>query len=303
MQQYNKAEKARLLKKSKQAKTKQRQEKLARRNPARIEGQIAQLKGLQESGEIRPHERKTLSELEDELVKVRKAREVLGVREERDHRGGEGSRRPEGRRSELGSRTTTTTTATTTRPGPGPGGAGRGSEKKSGGGGGGGVDSDSGESTASSVRDIPMPSGTPPPPPPPRKIYQQQQQRAPHSLPPRPPSPVAITTYEAKPVVRDLKKEAAVFVPAAVQKRAIVRAAPAAPAAPALSEGAGGGESKVQETLAAAAAAAPAATRLLLGMVNAAPDVEGRPWVQAEVDEEYERFRMEMEMEMEVEHE
>ena len=300
MQAYNKAEKARLLKKSKQTKTKQRQEKLARRNPARIEGQIAQLKGLQESGEIRPHERKTLSELEDELVKVRKAREVLGVREEQDHRGG-GSRRPEGRRSELGSRTTTTTTATTTRPGPGPSGAGRGSEKKSGGGGGGGVDSDSGESTASSVRDIPMPSGTPPPPPPPRKIYQQQQQRAPHSLPPRPPSPVAITTYEAKPVVRDLKKEAAVFVPAAVQKRAIVRAALAAPAAPALSEGADGGESKVQETLAAAsaAAAAPAATRLLLGMVNAAPNVEGRPRVQAEVDEEYERFRMEMEMEME----
>lgn len=288
MQAYHKAEKARQLKKSKQAKTKQRQEKLARRNPARIEAQIAQLRGLEESGEIRPHERKTLSELGEELVKVKKAREALGVREDdrdrdrdrnRDRDGDRGGPRQRGRG--------------VSGPGTRPGGAGRGSsEYKSSRG---GEDSDSGESTASSVRDIPMPTGTPPPPP--RQNYRQQQQpqRAPHSLPPKPPSPVAITTYEAKPVVRDLQKEAAVFVPAAVQ-RAIVRAAPAPPA-PTL----GDEESKVQQTPWAPPAELTTA-RLIMGaagMVNAAPDVEGGLQMQVEVDdEEYERFRREMEMDM-----
>ena len=93
----------------------------------------------------------------------------------------------------------------------------------------------SGSETDESVRRIPMPRDTPPPIP--QKYLQQRNPananlqplgegkgcgaRAPHVLPPRPdPVVQAQTVYEAKPAVRDLKKEAvSAFVPVVVQRK------------------------------------------------------------------------------------
>lgn len=59
-----------------------------------------------------------------------------------------------------------------------------------------------GESTCSSVRDIPLPPGPLPP------------------LPgEEPPKQDVKTTYESAPVMRDLRKEAAAFVPTAVKRK------------------------------------------------------------------------------------
>ena len=93
MQAYHKAEKAKALKKAKGEKTKLRQEKLARRNPDRIARQIADFKALEESGELKPHDKKVLGELEKELVAVKKAREVVGVKEEERGPGASGGGR------------------------------------------------------------------------------------------------------------------------------------------------------------------------------------------------------------------
>ncbi|KAI5804912.1 hypothetical protein EDC01DRAFT_626823 [Geopyxis carbonaria] len=86
----------------------------------------------------------------------------------------------------------------------------------------------------------------------------------PGPLPPLPgePVPEVKTTYEAAPVLRDLRKEAAAFVPAAVQRRLDAQKAAAAPTDDG-DEGAGDGEEGEGEG----------------GMgtgvrVNAAPDVE-----------------------------
>src|SRR5919199_835916 len=81
-----------------------------------------------------------------------------------------------------------------------------------------------GESTSSSVREIPMPPGTPPPSPrrkPSPPSSQQPQPRQPHALPPKPVFPAPVTTYSAAPIVRDLRKEAAVLVPAVVQRKVL----------------------------------------------------------------------------------
>jgi len=66
-----------------------------------------------------------------------------------------------------------------------------------------GDESDSGDSTSSSVREIPLPPGPLPP--------------VPGEAPP--PKPETKTTYESAPVMRDLRKEAAAFVPAAVKRK------------------------------------------------------------------------------------
>lgn len=77
-QQQRKLEKAKQLKKSRAELQAKRNEKLARRNPDRIQRQIDDLKALEASGEIKPREKAILDDLERDLKAVRKAREALG---------------------------------------------------------------------------------------------------------------------------------------------------------------------------------------------------------------------------------
>jgi hypothetical protein len=115
-----------------------------------------------------------------------------------------------------------------------------------------------GESTASSVADIPLPPGPLPP--------------LPGETPP--PKQEVKTTYEAAPILRDLRKEAAAFVPVAVKRKLEAqKALRQGEEAPAESEG------TEQEGAVPQAAFIP--------RVNAAPEVD--------VDEELRRFNVEVE--------
>ncbi|RPB24414.1 hypothetical protein L211DRAFT_837332 [Terfezia boudieri ATCC MYA-4762] len=138
-------------------------------------------------------------------------------------------------------------------------------------------DSDSSSSIASSVAEIPMPEGSPPPLPPPA-----QRQRQPHALPPKPVAAQAVMTYEAKPVVRDLRKEAAAFVPVAVKRRMVTTQTTAK------AEGGEGGKVDKDEDEKVSSVGV-----LGMGHLNAAPEIGKK----MEVDEEYERFQREMEVE------
>ena len=74
-----KLEKQKNLKKGKAEALVRRNEKLARRNPDRIQRQISDLKQMQESGQkLRPREEQILEALERDLRAVQKAREALG---------------------------------------------------------------------------------------------------------------------------------------------------------------------------------------------------------------------------------
>lgn len=77
MQAWHKKEKQKQIKKGKVEKSKIRTEKLARRNPDRIQKQIDEFKALEESGRISTHDRKQLQELEKDLAAVKKAKETL----------------------------------------------------------------------------------------------------------------------------------------------------------------------------------------------------------------------------------
>lgn len=96
-----------------------------------------------------------------------------------------------------------------------------------------------GEETDESVRRIPMPRDTPPPIPRTPGTGSKRRRgegnahpnanleplgkegRVQHELPKKPEAPAPRTTYEAKPVVRDLRKEAVkAFVPATVARKA-----------------------------------------------------------------------------------
>ncbi|KAK6360998.1 hypothetical protein TWF730_007113 [Orbilia blumenaviensis] len=214
-----KSEKAKALAKSRGQRQQQRQEKLSRRNPDRLQRQIDELKDKETKGlALSAHERKTLDELERDVKAVRKARDALGVPQEQE-RGQRGDR--------------------------GGGDRGRGGFRGRGGRGGrGGFDGrqrygrragddgeDSDSSTASSVAEIPLPTG-----PPPLKQFQIGRKDV-EPLPahltglpskpgaagtgvgaPKPSQPV-VTTYSSAPVMRDLRKEAVVFMPAAVQRQ------------------------------------------------------------------------------------
>lgn len=198
VQEAKKAEKQKQLRKQKATLQTQRQEKLARRNPARIQRDIENLKQASESGEIRPHERQKLAELEKDLAAVNKARAALGDKapvfreyrgdDDRGDRGGRGGRggssRGGGRGGVLGKR-------------------GRDGSRK---------DEESSD-TDEDARDIPMPRDTPPPIP--RKYLRGGY--AGEEAPPEPKKPTIV--YEAAPQVRDLRKEAARFVPAAVAQK------------------------------------------------------------------------------------
>ncbi|KAL8683476.1 MAG: hypothetical protein Q9186_000516 [Xanthomendoza sp. 1 TL-2023] len=241
-----KADKARALKKGKAAISAQRNERLATRNPSRLERQIGDLKALaadSPSG-LGGRDKKQLEELEKQLGLVRKAREKVGDRAPTFGAGGARGGRGEG----------------------GGGGGGGGGERGRGRGRGGvlgkrsrGDDagregSSSGDETDESVRRIPMPRDTPPPIPFRYRRHHHERggrargghddghnngfasrnanmeplgegrERVIHALPAKPEAAAAAvvpkTTYEAKPMVRDLRKEAVrAFMPAVVARK------------------------------------------------------------------------------------
>lgn len=206
VQAAKKVEKAKQLKKQKAQVQAQRTEKLARRNPARLQRDIDELKALEQSGELRPHDRTRLSQLEKDVAAIRKAREALGDKAPQF--------RDEGRHGD------------STR-----GGAGRGRGR----GGNGGVlgkrrrDGTSpgmeSSDTDADVSSIPMPKDTPPPIP--RSHRPQNPNETPlgdpKMPPPEPKKPQIV--YEAAPVMRDFKKEATRFMPTTVQlKKKLARA-------------------------------------------------------------------------------
>jgi hypothetical protein len=200
-----------------------RNEKLARRNPDRLQKQLDELKAIETGGgKLTTHEQKILGELEKDLRAVRKAREVLGDKAPSfSSRGG----RDEGR-----------------------GGGVLGKRRRNGQFGRG--DSDESD-VPEDVKSIPMPRDTPPPIS--REVmdkwYQArrehqgrvdqadrrgtqanniplgenprrlpQTERGSQSLRVATPVLEARTVYEAAPAIRDLRKEAvSAFVPAAVR--------------------------------------------------------------------------------------
>lgn len=200
-----KQEKQKSLKKGKAEQLARRNEKLARRNPDRLQRQINEFKSMEESGQkLRPRDKEVLEALERDLRAVLKAREALGDKAPKFDQGGRDG--PHGPRREggdhvLGKRRRDNA-------------FGRQQEESD------------GSETDEDVRRIPMPRDTPPPIP---REYQRKRgpaqnedsdRRGPHALPSKPPVVEAKTVYEAKPEIRDLRKEAVnKFVPAVVRMK------------------------------------------------------------------------------------
>jgi WW domain binding protein 11. len=193
-----KQDKQKSLKKGKAEAQARRNEKLARRNPERIQRQINDFKAMEEAGEkLRPRDKEILEALEKDLRGVLKAREALGEKAPK-FSGGHGPRRDgdavlgKRRRDEEHGRYP--------------------------------HESDSSD-TDEDVRRIPMPRDTPPPiPRQPRRQAprdnEDSERRGPHALPSRPPAVEHKTVYEAKPEIRDLRQEAVnKFIPAAVRMK------------------------------------------------------------------------------------
>lgn len=173
----HKADKKQALKKSKANVQAQRNEKLARRNPERLQRQIDDLKSLATTQQLRPKDQATLDQLEKDLRAVKKARDALGEKapvykqtREGEHHASEQRKR---RRQ----------------------------------------DDDQDEQTDEDVRKIPMPRDTPPPVP--RRNQPHQLPNKPAAAAAAAPVP-AQTTYSSAPVLRNLAQESKRFVPAAV---------------------------------------------------------------------------------------
>lgn len=146
MQAHHAAQKKAQKRKHAQERQKVRYEKLAKRNPVRLERQVNAYKSIPE--EMRTdHEKKQLDELEKELKSILKAKKEMGLETEED-------RQPKKKRDD--------------------------------------EESDYSD-TDDEARDIPLPPGPLPPLP-----GQEEKKQI---------------VYEAKPVLRDLRKEAAKFVP------------------------------------------------------------------------------------------
>lgn len=194
VQDHKKQEKQKQLKKQKANLQAQRNEKLARRNPNRIQRDIDNLKEADQNGSIRPHERQRLSELEKDLAAVNKAREALGdkapfFKPERRHddggeRGGRGGFRG-GRGGVLGKRT-------------------RDGQRNE----------DDSSNTDDDVRGIPMPRDTPPPIPRRNNRNASAQEEVTEPEPKK-----AQIVYEAAPETRNFLKEATKFMPTAVANK------------------------------------------------------------------------------------
>ncbi|KAJ5640782.1 hypothetical protein N7528_000407 [Penicillium herquei] len=194
---HRKQEKQKSLKKGKAEALVRRNEKLARRNPERIQRQINDLKSVEESGgQLRPRDKEVLEALEKDLRAVLKAREALGDKAPKFHSGRGGDYGHEGGDGVLGKRRRDEFAPP--------------------------ADSDSSE-TDEDVRRIPMPRDTPPPiPRQPRKQRggEESERRGPHALPSRPPVVEAKKVYESQAEIRDLRKEAVnKFIPAAVRMK------------------------------------------------------------------------------------
>lgn len=205
-QAQRKADKQKEIAKNKKHLQAQRNEKLVKRNPERLQRQIDELKELQLRSVLRPKDEETLKQLERDLKGVNRAREALPdaapkfASHERRDGGREGRERPNVRQEQMQRRQDQHL------------GKRRRDEEDA-----------QGSDTDPEVRDIPMPRDTPPPiPRAPREKFQDPQvgadgKRVPHSLPTKPtPAAPPKTVYSAAPQLRDLKKEAVRFMPAAV---------------------------------------------------------------------------------------
>ena len=199
---HRRAEKAKQIKKSKEQITERRTERLAGRNPQRIEKAIEELKLIEQGGRLTAVERERLARLEKELTDVERAKR----------------KRPDLRPEPSGDRR---------RDGDEP----RGEKRRRG-----NEDESDGGSTDPETRRIPMPRDTPPPIPPEvmvklkesrKALWEEEQRRrqeqGPHALPMKPASvakPVEVkSSYSAEPVLRDLKKEAIkAFVPNVIRR-------------------------------------------------------------------------------------
>ncbi|KAK8024184.1 hypothetical protein PG993_012250 [Apiospora rasikravindrae] len=213
VQAQRKADKAKEVKKGKQEATARRNEKLAKRNPERLQKQVDDLKQITASGgKLTKHEESVLESLEADLKAVKKAREALGDKAPTFGRGS--LRDGQGHGGVLGKRRRDFDEASSS-------------------------DSD----VPDDVKSIPMPRDTPPPIP--KEIMDQwyakrrakrtnpnetplggdKERRAPGQTQtqaqatPTPPVEVK-AVYEAKPVIRDLRKEAvSAFMPTAVRMK------------------------------------------------------------------------------------
>ena len=195
-----KADKLKAIKKNKSSTQALRNEKLARRNPERIQTQINDLKALESKGDLKPREKAILDELEKDLRAINKARDALG---DKAPRFGSGSYRREGEGTVLGKRRHDGERKEFQEP------------------------ATDGSETDEDVRRIPMPKDTPPPIP---REYRSRRHgpsanndplgSAPdRSLPTKPAVPVQ-TTYSSAPQIRDLKQEAVKrFVPNVVRQK------------------------------------------------------------------------------------
>lgn len=210
-QAQRKLEKQKALKKGKAEVQARRNEKLARRNPERLQRQIDDLKAVEESGQsLRTHDKQVLEGLERDLRAVKKAREALGDRAPTFGRSGGdgdgGDRRHHDRgqpQGVLGKRRR------------------EGLDRRR-------QQEDDGSDTDDSVRKIPMPRDTPPPIPRqhPRKQAVSADRDRPgeempsRALPQKPNVSEPKTVYEAAPEIRDLRQEAVnKFVPTAVRTK------------------------------------------------------------------------------------
>ncbi|KAL9944179.1 hypothetical protein D7B24_007012 [Verticillium nonalfalfae] len=214
VQAQRKADKAKAIKKGKSEVQNRRNEKLARRNPDRIQKQIDDLKAITTNGaKLSRHEEQVLEGLEKELCAVKKAREAMGDAAPSFGRGFSGR----------------------DHTGPGGGVLGkrrRGTEAAS-------SDEDD-DDVPEDVKRIPMPRDTPPPIPKDvmdawwarrraRRQADRQEDEGADSQPRKAgrqtaqneaPAVEARTVYEAKPVVRNLQKEAvSAFVPSVVRAK------------------------------------------------------------------------------------
>ena len=270
---YHKEEKAKALKKSQRATTKLRTEKLSKRNASKLEQQI---ETLESAPALRPHEQKHLEELRRELNAVLKAKKTLGI-----DAGGVGKRKREEevkKEDVAGEGKTDRERQRERREGLRGGNGGEASVKE-------GLLGEDTDSSDEEVGRIPMPPGP---------------------LPPLPGAPVAQTTYEAKPMIRDFIKEAAAFVPRNIvvqkKKEEVVKKEE-------VEEEDGDDdddenvvgdeemgeaeeekeyrERKMQEGTAAKATAPPPPTLGSMYRINAAPDVD--------LEEKVKRFEVEME--------
>lgn len=181
----HKADKARQIKKGKAAAATQRTERFAKKNPYHLEKQLDALKEAKEKGELDARHLPRIEGLEREIRAIRKAREELGIKDEppRERRPRDGKVLGKRRRVER--------------------------EEES-------------SETDEDAKDIPMPKDEENEPPIPGRKNKRPAngERGPHPLPEKPPAVESKTTYEAKPALRDLHKEAArAFIPKAVQEK------------------------------------------------------------------------------------